>query len=92
MKQKRATVYFKGRVLGVWFRVYTKQQADRQQVSGWVRNRLDGSVEALFEGAESTVKSLISTCQNGPPSARVEEITIEWQAATGEFSSFEILH
>ena len=91
MTQKRATVCFSGRVQGVWFRAYTKQQADRYHVCGWVRNRPDGSVEALFEGVESTVKNLIAICQTGPPSARVEEAQIKWQSATGEFSRFEIL-
>ena len=91
MSQTRAVVRFKGHVQGVWFRAYTKQQADRHQVCGWVRNRPDGSVEALFEGEESTVRSLIAVCQEGPPSARVEETEIEWQSATDEFSGFDIL-
>ena len=88
--KKRVKVCFKGRVQGVWFRGYAKQQADLYQVCGWVRNRPDGSVEALLEGEESAVKSLFEACQKGPPSARVEETEIKWQPATGEFSSFDI--
>lgn len=91
MSQTRAIACFRGRVQGVWFRAYTKQQADRQQVCGWVRNRPDGSVEALFEGEYSAVKSLIAACQDGPASANVEETQIEWQSATGEFSGFDVL-
>ncbi len=90
MSQARAMICFKGRVQGVWFRAYTKQQADQHKVCGWVRNRLDGSVEALFEGVESDVKTVIAACQNGPPSARVEETELSWQQATGEFSQFDI--
>ncbi|MBE0501380.1 MAG: acylphosphatase, partial [Desulfuromonadales bacterium] len=69
MGQKRATVCFKGHVQGVWFRAFTKQQADRLQICGWVRNLPDGSVEALFEGIESDIKNLITICQDGPPAA-----------------------
>jgi acylphosphatase len=91
MIQKRAAVCFKGYVQGVWFRAFTKQQADRLQICGWVRNRPDGSVEALFEGIESDIKNLIAICHDGPPAARVEEIITEWQPATGEFSRFDVL-
>lgn len=91
MNRKRATVCFKGRVQGVWFRAYTKQQADLQQVCGWVRNRPDGSVEALFEGTDVAIKAVIAACKEGPPSALVEETELLWQSATGEFSRFDVL-
>ena len=91
MKKTRVKVCFKGRVQGVWFRGFTKQQADLHQVDGWVKNNRNGTVEALFEGEESVVKRLLSICQDGPPAAQVEETTIEWQPATGEFDSFDIL-
>ena len=90
MSLKRALVCFKGQVQGVWFRAYTKQQADQLQVFGWVRNRPDGSVEALMEGDDSAVDVLIATCRKGPSAARVDEIEITWQPATGEFNSFNI--
>ena len=92
MKQKRATICFKGRVQGVWFRAYTKQLADRHHVCGWVRNCPDGSVEALFEGDVAAVEALIAECKEGPPSARVDEVELSWQTATGEFNSFVIRH
>ena len=91
MSRKRATVCFKGRVQGVWFRAYTKQQADLQQVCGWVRNRPDGSVEAIFEGTDLAVKTVIVACKAGPPSARVDETNISRQPATGEFNQFDVL-
>lgn len=92
MSLKRAVVCFKGRVQGVWFRAYTKQQADSHQVCGWVRNRPDGSVEALFEGTDDNVKTVIDLCKEGPPSARVDEVELSWQPATGEDNSFVIRH
>ena len=92
VSQKRAKVCFKGHVQGVWFRAFTKQLADRHQVCGWVRNRSDGSVEALFEGEDVAVKAVIAACEEGPPSARVEEIELSWQSVTGEFNNFVIRH
>jgi acylphosphatase len=92
MKQTRVTICFKGRVQGVWFRGFTKQQADQHQVYGWVKNNRNGTVEALFEGEEPAVKGLLAICQDGPPAARVEETIIAWQPATGEFDSFDILY
>jgi acylphosphatase len=92
MSSTRATVRFKGRVQGVWFRAHTKQEADRHQIFGWVKNCPDGSVEAVFEGKEAVIKDLVAICQIGPPAARVEEIHVDWQPASGEFHRFEILH
>ena len=92
MSLKRAVVCFKGRVQGVWFRAYTKQQADLHQVCGWVRNRPDGSVEALLEGTDGNVKTVIDLCKEGPSSARVDEVELSWQPATGEYNSFVIRH
>ncbi len=92
MKQTRVKVCFKGGVQGVWFRGFTKQQADQHQIYGWVKNNRNGTVEALFEGEESAVKRLLTICQDGPPAARVEETSVEWQAATGEFDCFAILY
>lgn len=90
MNLKRATACFKGRVQGVWFRAYTKQQADSQQVCGWVRNLPNGTVEALFEGKSDDVEAVIALCKKGPPSARVDEVELSWQPATGEFRDFAI--
>ena len=64
-----------GRVQGVWYRAWTAEQATARELCGWVRNRRDGSVEAVFSGPESQVEEMIATCYQGPPSARVEGIT-----------------
>ena len=58
-KKTRARVLVSGRVQGVYFRMETKQEAERTGVCGWVRNREDGAVEAVFEGAEDLVVSMI---------------------------------
>jgi acylphosphatase len=70
-------VRIKGRVQGVWYRGWTVDQARRLGLSGWVRNRSDGSVEAVFSGPEHVVRAAINLCRQGPPTALVSEITEE---------------
>jgi acylphosphatase len=67
-------VVIRGRVQGVGFRAWTEMMAAEQGVEGWVRNRRDGSVEALFAGAAEVVLAMIELCRDGPPGARVEAI------------------
>ena len=70
-------VRIRGRVQGVWYRGWMVDQARRIGLSGWVRNRLDGSVEAVFSGPEQAVRAAIALCRQGPPAARVREVTEE---------------
>jgi acylphosphatase len=63
-----------GRVQGVWFRAWTTENAVKRGLRGWVRNREDGSVEALFCGPQAVVDEMIEACRRGPRSARVERI------------------
>ena len=63
-----------GRVQMVWYRAWTVQEAEKRGLSGWVRNRKDGSVEALFCGAADTVDAMLAACRDGPPQARVSDI------------------
>lgn len=65
-----------GRVQGVWYRAWTRDEALKRNLTGWVRNRIDGSVEALFHGPEDTVHQMIEACYQGPPAARVDLIEI----------------
>lgn len=67
----------RGRVQGVFFRQSTCQEAKSLNLSGWVKNNQDGSVEALVEGPENDVKKLIDWCHEGPPSARVDSVEVE---------------
>lgn len=86
----RITVRINGRVQGVSYRYATLQQARSLGVSGWVRNLPDGVVEGCFEGEEAPVTTLVDWCRSGPPSARVDQVTVTRQEYTGEFSGFMI--
>ncbi len=63
-----------GRVQGVWYRGWAVAEADELGLSGWVRNRRDGSVEALISGPEPAVRAMIERCRRGPPAARVDDV------------------
>ena len=86
----RVMVSIKGLVQGVNFRYYTQQSAVRLNVSGWVRNVPDGSVQGCFEGEETDVKALIDWCRRGPAWASVDEVLVEEEPYQGEFTIFEI--
>ncbi len=63
-----------GRVQGVWFRGWIRERAGELGLDGWVRNRRDGTVEAVFAGSEAAVAEMLAACRKGPPLARVTEI------------------
>jgi acylphosphatase len=69
--------HIEGRVQRVWFRAWTVQEATKRGLTGWVRNRADGTVEALFAGPEAQVKDMIEACRDGPPKARVDKLVSE---------------
>jgi acylphosphatase len=75
MSETTIRVRIRGRVQGVWYRGWAVDQARRLGLAGWVRNRLDGSVEAVFSGPEHAVRVMIDHCRQGPPAAAVREIT-----------------
>ena len=79
-----------GQVQGVNFRSSTKAEADSLGLTGSVRNCPDSSVEVVIEGPEATVQQLVEWCHCGPVWARVDIMTVEWQAASGEFSGFAV--
>ena len=86
----RAHVTVDGTVQGVFFRARTKREADALGVRGWILNRNYGRVEAVFEGEEAAVKSIVEFCKRGPPGARVTKIDVTWGNYAGEFGKFEI--
>lgn len=71
----RARIY--GKVQGVWYRGWTEGEANRLGLYGWVRNRQDCSVEALFSGKAADVEKMLDQCRNGPPAAVVDRIETE---------------
>lgn len=79
-----------GRVQGVFFRVETQRAANQFGVHGWVRNKRDGTVEAIVEGPELDVIALINWCRKGPPRAHVERVDVTWGDYQGEFDHFDI--
>lgn len=91
MKNVGAHALIEGRVQGVCFRMDTRRAALERNVTGWVRNLPDGRVEALFEGKESDVKSMLKWCESGPALASVSKVTVDWRDYTGKFDSFEIV-
>jgi acylphosphatase len=76
-----------GRVQGVWFRGSMAQEAQRLGVTGWVRNRADGSVEAMVAGTAEQVAMIMNWARRGPPNAMVEHLAVE--LGEGGFSGFE---
>ena len=83
-------VIISGKVQGVWYRASTKQMADQIGITGWVRNTSEGNVEAMFEGEEKLVNEMIKWCNQGPPLAEVDNVTIEKMANKEDFNSFKI--
>jgi acylphosphatase len=77
-------VFLTGRVQGVGFRDWMVEEAERLGVSGWVRNRRDGSLEALLEGEAPAVAELLRACWRGPPYAKVAAVIEEPAAPCGE--------
>lgn len=92
MPNVRAHVIISGRVQGVFFRAHTRDFAEKFGVKGWVKNRQDGKVEALFEGDEEDVKAAIDWCRDGPPGANVSDVNVRWDDYKGEFKGFEIVY
>ena len=76
----RTHVFVSGRVQGVWFRESTREKATQLGVGGWVRNLLDGRVEAMFEGPSEAVRAVVEFVHDGPPSANVERVEVEEEA------------
>jgi acylphosphatase len=81
---KWVRVVITGRVQGVWFRGWTREEARRRGLDGWVMNRRDGAVEAVFQGADADVDDMLEACWKGPPHAVVAEVELHPQEPGGE--------
>ncbi len=78
-----------GRVHGVWYRAWCTTQARTLGLAGWVRNRSDGTVEAVFCGSASAVEAMIERCAHGPPLARVDTVEVQPCAIPSEAGFFK---
>lgn len=85
----RRRVVISGRVQGVFFRDSCQREAARLHVAGWVRNRNDGAVEAVFEGDAEGVGAMVEWCRHGPPRARVDSVSVVDEPAEG-LTSFRV--
>lgn len=86
----RAHIFLSGRVQNVFFRENTQKKAQSLEITGWVKNLLDGRVEAVFEGKKDKIEEMIKWAKKGPFWAKVNGLQIEWQEYKGEFTNFEI--
>jgi len=78
-------------VQGVFFREGVRAEAERLGLTGWVRNKEDGSVKVAAEGEEEELQKLIAWCRKGTTGANVTDVLAEWQEARGEFKDFRII-
>ena len=77
---------------GVGFRYFCQRQATLRNLTGWVRNRVDGTVEAEVQGEEATVQDFIKQVRRGPGNARVDSVEENWKDAAETYNKFEIRH
>jgi acylphosphatase len=91
MSEQAVRLSILGRVQGVWYRAWTVREAEARGLRGWVRNRRDGSVEAVLVGPAAAVEAMIEACRKGPPAARVDEVLVTDTAPTDVGAGFEQL-
>lgn len=87
---KRVHIFISGRVQGIFFRSFIQRRALMLDLKGWVRNTEDDRVEAVFEGSESRIQSILEYCGQGPPGAEIENIDVKEEKPTNAFVGFVI--
>jgi len=92
MNSKKKCITFRiiGKVQGVWFRAYTRDNALSLNIDGWVKNDPDGSVFGEAVGSEKNIEQFIHVLRKGSPSSRVEDVLFEENPESSQFSEFEI--
>ena len=88
-RERAVLVRIQGRVQGVWYRGGAVEEAQRRGLCGWVRNRNDGSVEALLIGSDRAVAEMVAACRKGPPAARVTAVTERSAEDDGSLEFFQ---
>ncbi len=89
--KKAIRVYIKGLVQGVFFRIFIRDQAQRLNLNGYVRNLEDGRVEAYFEGQANDIQKMIEICKKGPRHAKVDKVEVK-EEKIQDMRNFKILH
>ena len=89
-EQGRLYASVEGRVQGVGFRYFTQERATFLGLTGWVRNRWNGTVELVAEGSKADLAVLLTAIQRGPRGGTTQNVNYDWQEATGEFNSFYV--
>jgi acylphosphatase len=87
-----ARVHITGRVQGVYFRAWTRAEAVKLHLGGWVRNEDDGSVTALIAGPRNSLDAMIALLHRGPPEAVVSRVVVEDADPTDVPAGFRIAH
>ena len=90
MAESAAHIIVHGRVQGVGFRFFVRDQESVFEVTGWVKNLYDGTVEIHAEGEKDVLKSFIERIRKGPMFGLVSELTVNWIEPTGKYSNFSI--
>lgn len=85
----RKHIFISGNVQGVFFRKFVKDNAERLDITGWVKNT-DGGVEAVFEGEDENVRELVSLCRQGPDVADIENVEVKDEEYKSEFDDFRV--
>ena len=92
MKKQCVHILIRGKVQGVFFRQALKVVAKKNNVLGWVRNLKDGRVEAILEGDNKSINSVIEWTRIGPANSRVDDIEVSNEEFKNEFSTFDVLY
>lgn len=90
VEKNRVHIFVTGRVQGVFFRENTKRKAEKLGILSWIKNLIDGRVEAVFEGKKEKVEEITSWLKRGPFLAKVDNLEIDLEEYQGEFNNFEI--
>jgi acylphosphatase len=90
MSKERVSIIVHGRVQGVFYRARAKEKAIELDLNGWVKNRIDGTVEIVAEGDKKELQRLVDWSKRGPTHAHVTRIEVEWQPFIGEFTHFTV--
>lgn len=83
-------IIINGEVQGVFFRATAKEVAKKYEITGWIKNREDGNVEAIIYGQENKVKNFIEWCKTGPEKAKVENVTV-YELPDIKYNHFEVI-